>query len=266
MAEDTPSFERASLLRRLLALYLDALPFGFVCGLAAAFLAPPKSSLLGLAAFAVFCFWQAQCLSTRGSTPARRWLGLEVRAKEGGGPPSFLAALGRGAAYPLSALGGLGFAWALFQPEGRAWHDLLAGTVVVEAEESPVVSRVAGAALGAMLLAAGAAAWLWVHLAAGPYTDMERVIAARKSLLALESMQRSHRSLRGRYTSDLAALAGMSDDWKAFLANLDQTVEVRELRMRAHAQGYHIEARARDSRRTLLSLSGPRRRRAGASP
>jgi uncharacterized RDD family membrane protein YckC len=35
---------------------------------------------------------------------------------------------------------GLGFAWAAWDPRGQAWHDRIAGTVVV-ATGSPLITR-----------------------------------------------------------------------------------------------------------------------------
>ncbi|MEJ0000727.1 MAG: RDD family protein [Verrucomicrobiota bacterium] len=66
------------------------------------------------------------------ATIGKRWMGLKV-TDEHGHRLSFLRATGRYAAKYLSALPCfLGFMAALLSSRGRAWHDLLAGTRVVQ--------------------------------------------------------------------------------------------------------------------------------------
>lgn len=69
-----------------------------------------------------------------GATPGKRLVGLKV-VKEDGSPVDGQAALARAASslvswYALTA----GYLWALKDPQGRTWHDLIAGTRVVRAE------------------------------------------------------------------------------------------------------------------------------------
>jgi uncharacterized RDD family membrane protein YckC len=57
---------------------------------------------------------------------------------EDGSLPTPKASLVRVVGYLVGLLtAGLGFAWAVFHPEGRGWHDLLSGTRVVEDHEDP---------------------------------------------------------------------------------------------------------------------------------
>lgn len=73
-----------------------------------------------------------------GQTPGKWLAGLEVQTREGTRPPWGKAALRWcGAALGL-ACGGVGIAWALFEPRRRGWADLASGTLIIEhAAEDP---------------------------------------------------------------------------------------------------------------------------------
>lgn len=58
--------------------------------------------------------WRLRVVDANGSSPAARTVALRYAV----------------ATLSLLALG-VGFAWALFEPQRRTWHDLAAGTVVV---------------------------------------------------------------------------------------------------------------------------------------
>ncbi|HEU4617896.1 MAG TPA: RDD family protein [Gammaproteobacteria bacterium] len=141
-AEDVggdPSPEPAGLARRLAALVYDALLLVSVAvayTLAVVLLrggaaVPPGTWWfeLGLAALVVLFFtwfW-----THGGQTLGMQAWGLRVESAAGG-PVTWRSALLRGAAGLVSLLaGGLGFWWALLDPEHRCWHDRLSGTRVV---------------------------------------------------------------------------------------------------------------------------------------
>lgn len=68
-----------------------------------------------------------------GQTPGKRLMNLRV-VKANGSPLRDVDALIRALGYTVSGFFfGLGYLWALFDPQGRTWHDLLAGTLVVRA-------------------------------------------------------------------------------------------------------------------------------------
>jgi uncharacterized RDD family membrane protein YckC len=69
-----------------------------------------------------------------GRTVGKFVTGLSVVATDGSNPTFVSAIIRHLVGYPLTLLtGGLGFAFAAFNKNGRALHDLLAGTIVVQA-------------------------------------------------------------------------------------------------------------------------------------
>lgn len=83
--------------------------------------------IVGLPAAVVLLTWMAW-----GATPGKRLLGLRICDARTGESPSGIQFGTRLFAYVISASPlGLGFAWVLFHPQRRGWHDLLADTVVI---------------------------------------------------------------------------------------------------------------------------------------
>jgi uncharacterized RDD family membrane protein YckC/predicted Ser/Thr protein kinase len=75
----------------------------------------------------IVAFW----LKTQ-SSPGKMALSLRIVDEATGGPLRTGQAIGRYLAYLLSALPmGLGFLWVAWDPRGQAWHDKLAGTLVL---------------------------------------------------------------------------------------------------------------------------------------
>ena len=76
---------------------------------------------------AVLWFWHRY-----GATPGKIMLGLKIVDAETGREMTTGQSVGRYFAYILSTLPlCLGFIWIAFDPRKQAWHDKLAGTVVV---------------------------------------------------------------------------------------------------------------------------------------
>ncbi len=76
---------------------------------------------------AITTFW-----IRRHATPGKMAISAIIIDEKTAGPPSVWQHLGRYCAYFLSALPlGLGFLWVVFSPKKQAWHDRLAGTLVV---------------------------------------------------------------------------------------------------------------------------------------
>ncbi len=122
---------RAGLLRRMGALLIDMLLIGFLMGLLHHVL---RAELLVLAAYGAI-MWKV-----RGSTIGGSILDIHV-VRLDGHVIDWSTALVRALGCFLSlAVAGLGFFWIAFDPEGQAWHDKIAGTVVVRvAKGTPLV-------------------------------------------------------------------------------------------------------------------------------
>jgi uncharacterized RDD family membrane protein YckC len=74
---------------------------------------------------------------TTGRTPGKMLLGLQVLSADGT-PISFGIAFLRAVGYLVSSLLGtipIGFIWAAFDKKKQAWHDKIAGTVVIIREQ-----------------------------------------------------------------------------------------------------------------------------------
>ena len=81
----------------------------------------------------VILFW-----TKKQATPGKMAVSARIVDAETGGKPSKKQCVGRYFAYILSAIPlGLGFLWVAFDPKKQAWHDKLAGTVVVKVSRSP---------------------------------------------------------------------------------------------------------------------------------
>lgn len=80
-------------------------------------------------AIAVILFWRF-----RGATPGKMLMSAKIVDAVTFGPPSTGKLVGRYFAYIVSSFFFLGFFWIAFDPRKQAWHDKLAGTVVIEEE------------------------------------------------------------------------------------------------------------------------------------
>lgn len=81
----------------------------------------------------IILFW-----AKKQATPGKMAISAKIVDEKTGGSPSTKQCIGRYFAYILSSLVfGLGFIWIAFDPKKQAWHDKLAGTVVVKVSRSP---------------------------------------------------------------------------------------------------------------------------------
>lgn len=190
-------------------------------------------------------------------TLGKRFLGLRVLSRDGT-PVSPRQGFIRAAGYLLSGVPfNLGFIWAFFQPEKRSWHDLMAGTIVVEdAPKSPGARTMSNlAALGFACLFV--ASWLWVFLGAPNFARMQIVANAQTALQALGILQEKYRLDTGAYASDLSTLLRHSNNEENFMGELPKIIDVASLSLQVTADSYLLEATAVDDRKTRVSLQGP---------
>jgi len=135
-----PAGTRAGVARRFAALFLDIITFGLfmlvVIAISAAAGAGTNSSSLSFAtffwafvAYIVFALW----FLSQGKTPGKWLLGIRAADKKNGDRPGLGRMLVRETVgrFCSGLVGGLGYAWAIFDKDTQTWHDKIAGTVVL---------------------------------------------------------------------------------------------------------------------------------------
>lgn len=136
----------ASLVLRLLASAYDLLPLlalWFVAAVLALALTGGALDVHRLAdkllmqalAFAVTAAYFVVSWTRGGQTIGMKSWRLRVVRRDGGSPDFAHALLRFAVAMVSLAPAALGFWWALFDAQGRTWHDLAAGTLVVRMEK-----------------------------------------------------------------------------------------------------------------------------------
>lgn len=249
---------------RLVAYLIDTVPFG-VGAVVTAFvwggpmrrpLGPDQLAAVSSAWIVAAVFYQFVANASGGGV-GKRLMGLRVLTKNGA-PLGPLRALARALGWVVSSpLCNFGFLVALLRADNRTLHDLLAGTVVVEAYPK-------GRGEGAVLFAAAALSAFalfglnvfMTYLRPTP-DDLLALGRAREGLDVLARIQAAHKDAHGSYTSDLSAMARVSGDAAQFDAALTELFDRSSLRIEAGNVGYRMAARAKDRRRTLVTLKGP---------
>jgi uncharacterized RDD family membrane protein YckC len=137
----------AGVWRRFFAVLLDGMILGFVGGFISGIFAavagtmkssnPPMAAFIGLFGavinFGIPFFYSIYFIGIKGQTPGKMILGVKVISEKTGEPPGVFGAIIREIiGKPISGLVlGLGYFWAFWDAKKQAWHDKIAGTVVV---------------------------------------------------------------------------------------------------------------------------------------
>lgn len=253
------ALERARFADRVVAYGLDLLILGLV--LPAVLLVFSKLGLspsgpLLLAVWVGGYLAYHTLLNVGGATPGKRIVGVQAFTADGH-PLTPGRSLVRALGYLLSGAPlCLGFLWALFHPRHLAWHDMLAGTMVLETRPKGVWAR------RGMTAAAGLVALLFVvstvwQIAEPQYTRYRLIANAEKAVVALAALEENHRGSQGTYTSDLTALAKLYGNQEEFFALLAQTMDLSTLSIEAGRDRYTIRARALDDKATALEYASP---------
>ena len=122
--------ELASVGNRFVALAID----GFILGLITGFLFGTGGEVGGgIGVLSTMVYHWFFLTRWNGQTPGKRAMGIRV-VHETERPLNDVDALIRAVGYYVSGfVFGLGYIWALIDPEKRTWHDMLAKTLVVKA-------------------------------------------------------------------------------------------------------------------------------------
>lgn len=215
-----------------------------------------RAPLVTLLLTALFVLYQAYFSCEGRVSLGKALFGLRVVGADGE-PLSLGHAVIRAVGYLPSSFLSLGFFWSLFDPQGRAWHDLPLGSRVVT--ERPVVhGRLVLARVGAgLLVTTFAALWGWKNVWEPRYDKILTVASAQAGLRELSILQETHKRLHGRYADSLLALARVSVDPRGLIVDSAKLYDRGAVRMRADSKSYTIVARANDTDRTVVGISGP---------
>ncbi|MBI4349562.1 MAG: RDD family protein [Elusimicrobia bacterium] len=254
----------AKLTDRFLAYLLDTVPFGVGYHASSIYLIslsdrlpdePASRMKLTCAWVGLYVAYHAVSNMT-GGTIGKALMGLRVAGPDGE-RPSPVRSVARAVGLLLSTPLNLGFLWAFVDRDSRTWHDLLAGTRVVEVRpKSPSESLVT--ALASLVTLVGlAVVSVWAQGLKPTPADVEAIARAQQGLLVLAEVQERYKAERGAYTSSLADLAVASGDVAQFKAAMGQLFDPERFVLAASDSRYSISARARDRRRTTVTLNGP---------
>ncbi len=119
------------LVKRVIALILDSLVLGVVNVIVTAIAGQELGSLVSFVIGIVYTWYFLA--HNNGQTPGKMLLGIRVVSNNGGSVSDIQAVL-RYVGYVINGFTcGLGYLYALIQPEQRGLHDIIAGTQVVDA-------------------------------------------------------------------------------------------------------------------------------------
>ncbi len=139
---------KAGVFRRFMATAIDPIIiiiFYFIVAAIFASIGGAEGLIVGLflsiIAYIIFSLW----FLNRGLTPGKWLLNLQVVEKNTGSNPGLVSMLLREIVgkFVSGAFLGLGFFWAIWDKDGQAWHDKIAGTIVVwrEGERIPIFEK-----------------------------------------------------------------------------------------------------------------------------
>ncbi len=205
---------------------------------------------------ALFVLYQAYSSSEGRSSLGKSLLGLKVVTLERE-PLGVGQALIRSALYLPSSFMGLGFLWSFLGNSRQCWHDMAAGSVVVcerPRQSEPMLWVRAGAAACVALFALG---FMWERVWEPRYNRVKVVAYAYMGLKEMASLQQDHLKQKGRYAENVFELASLSVDPKSFLTDMAVYFDADSgININANRHGYTISARARDTRRTPVTIRG----------
>lgn len=248
---------------RAVAFALDLAPFAAGWALTLKALSPATPVLinpLGARAWlmwvGIFLAYQAYFSSEGRVTLGKAMTGLRVVGSDGE-PLDLTRGIIRSLGYVVSQLFLGGFLWSLLDPNGRALHDLPIGSLVVAAKPLRAEKRLLFRAAGGLLLVGFALVSGWKEIWAPRYDRILTVAHAQHALKEYATLQESYKLRNGRYADTLYALATVSSDPQGFLGDAYLLYDGGRVGFKLDRGGYTIVARANDTDKTLVAVSGP---------
>ena len=205
----------------------------------------------------LFLVYQAYMSCEGRRSAGKALLGLRVVDAQGEPLEAGRAAL-RSASYLLSSIADLGFAWTLVDRSRRGWHDLIAGSLVVEDAPSSPRRRLLLRAGAALCLAGFAGLWYWRWIVQPRFDRIFRASAAQAALEEMKVLERLYFYGNGSFTVSLDDLAVVSGDPQGFKSGLPVLLDPGYgVRISTTESSYRIDARAPNDEKTPVSITGP---------
>lgn len=243
----------AKLTDRFLAYLIDTIPFWIGYYLTRDSFPGPGAApaLVWLAAYVLY----HAVSNAFGATIGKRLLGLRV-ANAQGAPLSPGRSLLRALAVVLSTpLFNFGFLWAFFDRESRALHDVIASSRVIDAAPKSEKRSLIAGALASLSLAGALTIIIYTAFFRATPEDLAAVERARRGLRILAQLEEQYKAAHGQYTNQLSDLAEASGDVGEFVRSMGEIFEPSQFQIKAGHSRFLLRARAKDRRRTVVSLS-----------
>ncbi|MBI5623252.1 MAG: RDD family protein [Elusimicrobia bacterium] len=252
---------------RFIAYVIDAFPFfaGYYVCLVLAFMRFPQLAAREELPVVLAAVWIGLCFAYQtvgnlaGGTVGKKIMGLAVVDREGRG-----LGLGRSAArafcwFLSMPIFNLGCVIALFHPESRALHDLLAGTVVVEEGKPRSGAEATIVFVGSVLLILGMLGGSAAFVLSQPTpNDLKAIAKAREGLLIFAKIEERYKAENGTYTASISEIAQASGDVEQFKSAMLELYDPNLFQISAGNRGYRISAAALDRKRTRVTVQqGP---------
>ena len=202
----------------------------------------------------LFLLYQAYFSCGGRRSAGKALLGLRV-IELNGEPLTFSRAALRSVCYLPSSILNLGFLWALFNQERQGWHDLAAGSLVIEDNPRGLLGRSLVRAGACVCVALLAFAWYWNNIASVRYRRLMDAAYAQTGVDKLKELENLYFSNTGRYAENIADLAPLSDTPDTFLKDIE--ILLTSVKITTTPNSYKIVATANNDVNTVITENGP---------
>lgn len=216
----------------------------------------PNAQVWALVWMGLFLLYHTALSADGRISLGKRLLGLRV-ITPAGEPLSLPKALLRTLGYIPSSFFGAGFFWCLANPSKRTWHDLMAGSVVVEERPKSGGMRLLIKAGALASIAAFGSLWAWDFTVRDHYDDTMTQAYAYVGISEIQLLQENHYLIHDRFTNDMDVLAELSGDPETFKADMNVLFDPEAgVKISLVGEDYVLTARARDRERTPIRVIG----------
>lgn len=214
----------------------------------------PHARACAIVWLALFLLYQTYFSCGGRRSAGKALLGLRV-IDLSGEPLTFSKAAIRSLCYVPSSILNLGFLWALLNPERRGWHDLAAGSLVIEDNARAPLGRFFVRVGAVACVALLALAWYWNNIASVRYRRLMDAAYAQTGVDKLKELENLHFSNTGRYAENIADLASLTGAPDVFLEDIK--ILLASVKITATPNSYKIVAQANNDVKTEITYNGP---------